>query len=245
MPPKVADDQELYQRRSLSMTWTPDRRELLFGGRLPLEQGLAFEQAIWHIATEQRAAAKKTGETLDWQQSTADALVTLAEHHGTPGGPRRSPTTLIVHVSDRRARRTRRRRAQSASRPPSASPATRAAWRSSRRAATSCTHASAAAPPTPSNAHCTTAPRTASTPAAPPCANCRPTTSWPSARGGRDRTRQPHPALPPPPQAPPRPPHPHQRQRRPPPLRRRRRTPHHHQPTTRTTPRPAARPGSS
>jgi 5-methylcytosine-specific restriction endonuclease McrA len=73
---------------------------LVFGGRLPLEQGLAFEQAIWNIATEQRAAAKKCGETLAWQQSTADALVTLAEYRGAPGGPRRSPTTLIVHVSD-------------------------------------------------------------------------------------------------------------------------------------------------
>ena len=82
VPPKVADDQELYARRSLSMTWTPDRRELVFGGRLPLEQGVAFEQAIWNIATEQRAAAKKTGETLDWQQSAADALVTLARRGG-------------------------------------------------------------------------------------------------------------------------------------------------------------------
>ena len=43
---------------------------------------MAFEQAIWNIATEQRAADKKSGETLDWQQSAADALVTLARQHG-------------------------------------------------------------------------------------------------------------------------------------------------------------------
>ncbi len=91
VPPKVADDQELYARRSLSMTWTPDRRELVFGGRLPLEQGAAFEQAIWSIATEQRAAAKKTGETLAWQQSAADALVTLAEHARRERWPQAQP----------------------------------------------------------------------------------------------------------------------------------------------------------
>ena len=71
----------------------------MFGGRLPLEQGAAFEQAIWSIATEQRAADKKTGEILDWQQSAADALVTLAGAR-TSSGVRRSPTTLIVHLSD-------------------------------------------------------------------------------------------------------------------------------------------------
>ena len=43
----VADDQALYERRALSMTWTGDGRELTFSGSLPLEQGVAFEQAIW------------------------------------------------------------------------------------------------------------------------------------------------------------------------------------------------------
>ena len=39
---------------------------------------------------------------LEWQQSAADALVTLAQHGGAKhgGGVRRSPTTLIVHLSD-------------------------------------------------------------------------------------------------------------------------------------------------
>ena len=39
---------------------------------------------------------------LEWQQSTADALVTLARQGGASrrGEVRRSPTTLIVHLSD-------------------------------------------------------------------------------------------------------------------------------------------------
>ena len=86
MPPKVADDHELYARRSLSMTWTPGGASSCSAGGLPLEQGAAFEQAIWNIATEQRAAAKKTGEILGWQQSAADALVMLA---GSGGDARR------------------------------------------------------------------------------------------------------------------------------------------------------------
>ena len=74
----VADDQALYARRALSMTWTRGERELVFSGRLPLEQGVAFEQAIWNIAKPQRAADKHAGSVLEWQQSAADALVTLA-----------------------------------------------------------------------------------------------------------------------------------------------------------------------
>ena len=100
VPPKVADDQELYARRSLSLTWAPGKRELLLSGRLPLEQGVVFEQAIWSIATEQRLAGKKTGEILDWQQSAADALVALAHRPDSSSGMRRSPVTLIVHVND-------------------------------------------------------------------------------------------------------------------------------------------------
>jgi hypothetical protein len=69
---------------------------------LPLEQGVAFEQAIWAIAKAQRADDKQAGGVkLDWQQSAADALVTLAEQTGdASGGVRRSPTTMIVHLSD-------------------------------------------------------------------------------------------------------------------------------------------------
>ena len=126
VPPKVADDHELYARRALSMTWTPDRRELVFGGRLPLEQGAAFEQAIWNIATQQRAADKKTGEILDWQQSAADALVTLAENGGTkqrreaqPDDADRAPQRRRApDARGRRADQRRDRRAPHLRRPP-------------------------------------------------------------------------------------------------------------------------------
>jgi hypothetical protein len=104
VPPTLKDDEELYKRRSLNMTWTRGRRELCFSGRPPLEQGAAFEQAIWSIAKTQRAIDKKTGSVLEWSQSAADALVTLARQHGgrggADGGIKRSSTTLIVHVSD-------------------------------------------------------------------------------------------------------------------------------------------------
>jgi hypothetical protein len=64
VPPTVTDDQELYERRALSMSWTRGRRELCFSGRLPLEQGALFEQAIWSIAKHQRAADKQDGTLL-------------------------------------------------------------------------------------------------------------------------------------------------------------------------------------
>jgi 5-methylcytosine-specific restriction endonuclease McrA len=81
------------------MSWTRGRRELAFNGRLPLELGVVFEQAIWDIAKTQRAADTREGEVLDWQQSAADALVTLAQT-GDGDGIGRSQTTLIVHLSD-------------------------------------------------------------------------------------------------------------------------------------------------
>ncbi len=59
-PPVVDDDAALYGRRALSMTWTRGRRELAFAGRLPLEQGLAFEQAIWDIATPSAQPTSRT-----------------------------------------------------------------------------------------------------------------------------------------------------------------------------------------
>jgi hypothetical protein len=86
------------------MTWTPGRRELCFNGRLPLEQGTAFEQAIRSIAKQQRAIDKKSGSVLEWSQYAADALVTLATQRGRRSGRdgsiKRSSTTLIVHLSD-------------------------------------------------------------------------------------------------------------------------------------------------
>jgi hypothetical protein len=101
-PPTLDDDQLLYRRRALSMTWTRGRRELCISGRLPLEQGAAFEQAIWNAAKAQRAIDKQAGVICDWQQSAADALVTLTTTRrggADDYGVRRSPTTLIVHLS--------------------------------------------------------------------------------------------------------------------------------------------------
>ena len=40
------------------MTWTRGKRELVLNGRLPLEQGVAFEQAIWKVRQGTRAADK-------------------------------------------------------------------------------------------------------------------------------------------------------------------------------------------
>ena len=178
VPPKVADDTELYERRSLSMTWARGKRELAINGRLPLEQGAAFEQAIWSIATEQRALDKQAGTVLEWQQSAADALVTLAQHGGRGGadsGVKRSPTTLILHIS--------------ADAPPflegagPLSPETAERLACDARRLTIKPHgrdllhsrvgrcASYA-----STAHCTNAQTTANTPPAPPAANSTPTT---------------------------------------------------------------------
>jgi hypothetical protein len=101
VPPALVDDSELYRRRALRMTWSGDKRELRLSGSLPLEQGAAFEQAIWNIAKPMRAADKKSGTpVLEWRQYTADALVTLTHRDGGDGGIKRSPTTLIVHLSD-------------------------------------------------------------------------------------------------------------------------------------------------
>ena len=184
-PPVVADDQALYARRALSMTWTRGRRELCLSGRLPLEQGAIFEQAIWDIAKQQRAADKQAGSVIEWQQSAADALVTLAQHGGGERGVRRSATTLIVHLSDDAAAVHRGRRAAQPRRPPSGSPATRGASRSSAAGATSSTRVSGAARPTRSCARCTSAQTIASTPAAPPPASSKHTTSSPTRTAAR------------------------------------------------------------
>jgi hypothetical protein len=99
VPPKAADDEELYRRRALSMSWTRGQRELTISGRLPLEAGVVFEQAIRDIAKTQRAADKAAGAApCEWQQSAADALVTLAQ--SGRGGAGRARTTLVVHVGD-------------------------------------------------------------------------------------------------------------------------------------------------
>jgi len=99
-PPRVEDDQELYRRRKLSMAWTNGKRELLVHARLPLEQGLAFENAIWSDAKARRAIEKRDGIVLDWQQSAVDALVALVTRTATGSGAKRPTAQLVVHVSD-------------------------------------------------------------------------------------------------------------------------------------------------
>src|SRR6195952_1460164 len=107
-PPTVTDDAALRKRRALSLKWIEGGRELLINGRLPLEQAVAFEQAIRSAAKAQRAIDKKHGVQLEWQQPTADALVTLTTESVTGSGTsagdgggnvKRSRTTLIVHLS--------------------------------------------------------------------------------------------------------------------------------------------------
>ena len=61
-PPRVEDDQALYARRALSMTWTRGRRELRLSGRLPLEQGLrvrAGDLGHREAAARRRQAGRK------------------------------------------------------------------------------------------------------------------------------------------------------------------------------------------
>ena len=102
VPPRVEDDAALYKKRTLHTSWVNGDRELLIHGRLPLEQGRAFEQAIWDTTTSRRAAEKQDGVVLEWQQSAADALVSLvtSDGSGTIDGAPRSRTTLIVHLSE-------------------------------------------------------------------------------------------------------------------------------------------------
>ena len=186
VPPTVEDDQELYERRALSMTWTRGRRELAFSGRLPLEQGAAFEQAIWNIAKPQRALDKQAGT-----HARLAAVGRRRARHPRPPGRRqarrreRSPTTLIVHLSDDAppllegagpiSPETAERLACDARRltikpqRPRPRALTRRALRLLRR----------------NSAHCTSAHPTASTPAAPPPANSRHTTSSPSSVAAR------------------------------------------------------------
>jgi hypothetical protein len=100
-PPTLADDHAIYKRRALRMAWTDGRSELVFSGCLPPELGVIFEHAIWEAAKAQRAEDKKHGVVLDWQQSTADALITLAtrDEVRSGGGVRRSRVTTVVHLS--------------------------------------------------------------------------------------------------------------------------------------------------
>ena len=168
--------------------------------------GRVFEQAIWDIAKHAaRRSTSRPAACSTWQQSAADALVTLAQRGGGErGGVRRSATTLIVHLSDdaaavprgRRADQPRDRRTARLRRAPPHDQAERTrprplARRTLRvlRAAARAAQALRPLPVPRLHRH----PRARGTP--------------PRRRRVRrqDRARQPDPALPPTPQTPPRP----------------------------------------
>ena len=214
-PPVVEDDQALYARRALSMTWTRGRRELCLSGRLPLEQGAAFEQAIWTIAKEQRAADKQTGNELDWQQSAADALshprTRQRRRRGCPApqrddADRARQRRRATTARGRRADQRRDRRAPQLRRTPAHDQTNGARPRARTRRTLRLLRPATRAPPPLA--------RTASTPAAPQPASSKPTTSPPVEHGGKTELDEPDPALPPPPHTPARPAHREQRHRR-------------------------------
>ena len=86
-PPTVADDMALRKRRALSMKWIEGGRELVINGRLPLEQGAASSP---RSAAPRKPSAHSTRSTTArhsyWQQSAADALVTLTTRSGSGNG---------------------------------------------------------------------------------------------------------------------------------------------------------------
>ena len=133
-------------------------------------------------------STSKPARTLEWQQYTADALASLARCGGTESDIRRSPTTLIVHLSDDAPPLLE------GAGPISPETAERLACDARRltikpTAATSSTPASDAAPPTPNNAHCTNAQTaTANTPAAAPPTNSKPTTSPPPSTAAKQNS---------------------------------------------------------
>ncbi len=87
-PPLVADDQALYARRGLRMTWTGGARELKFSGSLPLEQGTAFEQAIWNIAKPRARSTRRAAARCSNGASTAPM-------HSSPSPPNPQATMLV------------------------------------------------------------------------------------------------------------------------------------------------------
>ena len=95
VPPKVADDQALYQRRALSMTWTHGGRELVINGRLPLEQGVAFEQAIWNRQGSSAPPTSRDGD--DARVAAVHRRCTRHARH-----PRRRAATMACDAAGRR-----------------------------------------------------------------------------------------------------------------------------------------------
>ena len=210
--PRSTDDQALYERRSLSMTWTRGRRELALQRAPAARAGRRLRAS--HL--EHRQAPTRARQASRQHPRVAAVGRRRTRHPRPPAaaqtsGVRRSPTTLIVHLSDdappllegagpispetaERLACDARRLTIKPQRPrPPALP--RRTLRLLR--------------PT------TRTPQTLRRPLPIPRLQRRPRTRSPPPHPRRtrrqDRTRQPHPALPPPPQTPPRPPHPHQR----------------------------------
>ena len=233
-PPVVGDDQTLYARRSLSMTWTqraaralPQRPAAARAGRRLRAGDLGHRQD-----------AARRGQAGRRRARLAAVRRGRARHARPPdacevGGVRRSPTTLIVHLSDdeppflegagpispetaeRLGCDARRLTIKLTGRDLVHSRVGRCASYAQMRAL----HKRSDALSVPGlHRH----PRARSPP------------PRRRQRRRRDRARQPDPALPATPHTAPRQPHPYRRQRRAPHLRRPGRTRHHRQPTTRT-----------
>jgi len=210
-PPTVTDDQELYERRSLSMTWTRGRRELAISGRLPLEQGCRLRAG--HL--EHRQAPTRARQTSRHHPRLATLRRRRARHTRATGHSPARRREAQPHHPDRAPQRrrtaaTRRRRTtQPRDRPTThlrrapphhqtKRPRPRALTRGPLRLLRTATRAAQALSPLPiPRLH--RRPRTRGTP------------PHPGRARRQDRARQPHPALPPPPQTAPRPPHPHKR----------------------------------
>ena len=87
----------LRKRRALSMKWIEGGRELRDQRAPAARAGRVFEDAIRSAAKAQRALDKKhDGETLEWQQYAADALVTLADP-----ATRKAPTAAAAGSVER------------------------------------------------------------------------------------------------------------------------------------------------
>ena len=181
VPPKVADDQALYKRRALRMTWSAEAR-----ARLQRTAAARARRRVRAGHPRPRQDPTRRRQAARHDPRVAAIRRRRARHARPPGRRRRrwraaQPDDADRAPQRRRAADARRRRADQPRDRRAAHLRRAPAHASSSRVATSCTRASDAAPPTPSCARSTSAQAaTASTPAAPPPANSKHTTSLPS-----------------------------------------------------------------
>ena len=102
VPPKVADDQELYERRALSMTWTTEGASSPSAADCRSSKAPPSSRPSASIA---KTAARRRQEAR--HDPRVAAIGRGRARHARPAGrrraataSRRSPTTLIVHLSD-------------------------------------------------------------------------------------------------------------------------------------------------